>query len=212
MDTNELIRNLAADAGRPAASVSSVWWAAMAIAAVITGATFAAALGPRPDLAAAAETPRFLFKFVVTISLAASAFGVARALSRPGEAWRNVMPFLATAPFLLAAAVLMELLVLPPDAWATSLVGTNGIVCLTSILLIGIGPLAVFLFALRHSAPTRPALAGAVAGLLAGGIAAAFYASHCTDDSPLFVATWYMMAIAALASIGAVAANRFARW
>ena len=85
-------------------------------------------------------------------------------------------------------------------------------VCLTYVPLIGIGPLVIFLLALRHGAPERPAVAGAVAGLLAGGIAATFYAAQCTDDSPLFVATWYTIAIAALTLAGAACAHRFARW
>jgi hypothetical protein len=76
----------------------------------------------------------------------------------------------------------------------------------------GIGPLVTFLLALRHGAPTRPELAGAVAGVLAGGIAATFYAAHCTDDSPLFVVTWYTIAIAGLALVGAAAAHRLVRW
>ena len=66
--------------------------------------------------------------------------------------------------------------------------------------------------ALRHGAPTRPVLAGAVAGLAAGGLAAAFSAAHCTDESPLFVATWYTIAIAMLAALGAMLAPRVARW
>jgi hypothetical protein len=66
--------------------------------------------------------------------------------------------------------------------------------------------------ALRRGAPAKPAAAGAVAGMLAGGIAATFYAAHCTDDSPLFVATWYTIAIAGLALAGAAGARRFARW
>ncbi len=78
--------------------------------------------------------------------------------------------------------------------------------------LIGIGPLAVFLLALRHGAPTRPGLAGTVAGLLAGGLAATFYAAHCTDDSPLFVATWYSIAVAGLAALGGIIGRRVARW
>ena len=85
------------------------------------------------------------------------------------------------------------------EAWSASLIGDNSITCLTSIPLIGIAPLAIFLLVLRHGAPTRPGLAGAVAGLLAGGIAATLYAAKCTDDSPLFVATWYTIAIAGLA-------------
>ena len=212
MDTNELIKALAADTRPPAASLSSVWWGAAGLAIVLAAAVFFATLGPRPDIAAAAETPRFLFKFVVTITLAVSAFGLARALSRPGETWRKAMPYLAAAPALLAMAVIVELIVLPPDTWSAKLIGTNSIVCLTFIPLIGIGPLAIFLLALRHGAPTRPALAGAVAGLLAGGIAATFYAAQCTDDSPLFVATWYTIAIAGLALVGAAGANRFVRW
>jgi hypothetical protein len=112
----------------------------------------------------------------------------------------------------MATAVIAEIVALPPDTWSGRLVGTNSINCLIYIPLIGIGPLAIFLLALCHGAPTRPALAGAVAGLVAGGIAATFYAAQRTDDSPLFVATWYTIAIAGLALLGAAAADRFAHW
>jgi hypothetical protein len=212
MDTNELIKVLAADIPRPSATLSTVWWGAAGLAITLAGAVFLVTLGPRPDIATAAETPRFLLKFVFAITLAASAFGCARVLSRPGEAWRKTMPYLAAAPALLAVAAVAELFLLPPDTWPAKLIGTNSMVCLTFIPLFGIGPLAIFLLALRHGAPTRPAFAGAAAGLLAGAIAATFYAAHCTDDSPLFVATWYTIAIAGLAALGAAGASRFARW
>ena len=212
MDTSELIRTLAADSRRPATPVSTAWWAAACIAIVLAAAGFFAMLGPRPDIATAAETYHFLFKFLVTITLAASAFGCARALSRPGETWRKTIPYLAVAPALVVMAVVVELFTLPSDTWSATLVGANSIACLTYISLIGIGPLAIFLRTLQYNAPTRPALAGAVAGLIAGGIAATFYAAQCTDDSPLFVATWYTIAIAGLAILGAVGASRFARW
>ena len=212
MNTDELIEVLAADVRQPAASLSSVWWAAVSLAIALAAAVFFATLGPRPDIAAAAGTPRFLFKFVVTIMLAVSAFGLTRALSRPDEAWRRAMPYLAAAPALLIMAVIAELFVLPPDTWSAKLLGTNSKLCLIFIPLIGIGPLAIFLLALCHGAPTRPVLAGAVAGLLAGGIAATFYAAQCNDDSPLFVATWYTIAIAGLAIVGAAGADRFVRW
>ena len=71
---------------------------------------------------------------------------------------------------------------------------------------------AVFLAALRYAAPTRPVLAGAVAGLLAGGVASTFYAAHCFDDSPLFVAVWYTLGVSILAVAGALLAPRVARW
>lgn len=212
MDTNDLIKTLAADARRPALPFSAVWWGALGVAIVIAMAVFFATLGPRPDFAAAAETPRFLFKFVATISLASSAFFLARAFSRPGEEWRKAIPHLAVAPALITVSVIVELVLQPSDTWSAKMIGTNSIVCLTYIPLIGLGPLAIFMTVLRHGAPTRPGLAGAVAGLLAGGIAATLYAAQCTDDSPLFVATWYTIAIAGLCVVGAATATRFAYW
>ncbi|MGR3363098.1 MAG: NrsF family protein, partial [Maritimibacter harenae] len=78
--------------------------------------------------------------------------------------------------------------------------------------LIGLGPLAIMIAALRKGAPTRPVLTGAMAGVVAGGVAAMFYAAHCTDDSPLFVAAWYSIAIGILASLGALAGRYALRW
>jgi hypothetical protein len=212
MDTEELIQALARD-GRPrAVSLSIVWWGAAGLATALAAIVFFATLEPRPDLATAAETPRLLFKIAVAIVLAFSAFGLVSALSRPGEGWRNAMPYLAIVPVLVLIGVIMELLSVPPDTWLVRLLGVNSVACLASIMLIGLGPLAVFLVVLRYGAPTKPISAGVVAGLFAGGIAATLYAVHCPDDSPLFVATWYTLAVAGLALIGAGAAHRFSRW
>lgn len=190
----------------------AAWWAAAGLAIALSAAAFFAMLGPRPDIATAAETYRFLFKFVITITLAASAFGCVRALSRPGVPSHKTIACLSAAPAFIAIAVAVELFTLPPGAWLAAMAGTNSMACLTYITLIGIGPLAIFLRTLHYCAPTKPALAGAVAGLLAGGIAATFYAAQCPNDSPLFVATWYTIAIAILAILGSVGARRMVRW
>ena len=212
MDTNELIGTLVEDALRSTMQLTTMWWVAVSLAITFDAAVFFAILGPRPDIATAAESIRFLFKFLVTITLAAGAFGCVRALSRPGETWRKSILRLAAAPALVAMAVVWELFILPPNTWSATTIGKNNIICLVYISLIGLGPLAIFLWTLRYAAPTRPTLAGAAAGLLAGGIGASFYAAQCTDDSPLFVATWYTIAIAVLAILGALGGRRFARW
>lgn len=212
MDTSKLIKALASDSRGPAVSLSSVWSWAVGNSIAISAVVFLTVLGPRPDIATAIETPRFLFKFLVTITLAVSAFYCVRALARPGERVRNTILCLAVAPALTVMAVVVELFILPPDIWSATMIGTNSIVCLIYIPLIGLGPLVILLLALCHSAPTRPRLAGAVAGVLAGGIAATFYAAQCNNDSPLFVAAWYTIAIAGLAVLGAIGANQLARW
>jgi hypothetical protein len=92
------------------------------------------------------------------------------------------------------------------------MMGHNAAYCLALIPLLSIAPLAGFILALRAGAPRRPALAGAAAGLAASTIASALYAWHCIDDSPLFVATWYTIAIALVTAIGAALGRRYLRW
>jgi hypothetical protein len=212
MRTDDLIKALDADARSKAMPLRSAWWMATGAAAVIAAVVFLLTIGPRPDIAAAMHTMRFLSKFVFTIVLAASAFALIRALSTPGAATGKAAVWMVAAPVLVALAVVVELFAVPSSEWGTRLIGSNMAICMTFIPLIGIGPLAVFLAALRYGAPTRPVLAGAVAGLLAGGLSATFYAAHCFDDSPLFVATWYTIAIIILAALGALGGRLFVRW
>jgi hypothetical protein len=179
---------------------------------LISGAMFFAAIGFRADIGSAMETVRFLFKFVVTIALAVTASAVVFRIGRPGVSLRPWGWALLAAPLLLAVAALIEMMVMPADSWGPRMMGHNARFCLTIIPLLSIGPLACFLFALRQGAPERPGVAGAVAGLAASGIAATFYASNCTDDSPLFVLLWYPIAIAIVTVVGYVAGRRLLRW
>jgi hypothetical protein len=65
---------------------------------------------------------------------------------------------------------------------------------------------------MRNGAPESPGIAGAVAGLASAGIAATLYASNCFDDSPLFVAAWYPLAIMLVATIGFFSGHRWLHW
>ena len=101
---------------------------------------------------------------------------------------------------------------MPADAWRGRLIGTNSMVCLTTIPLLAIGPLAVLLFVLRRSAPASPAVAGAAAGAFAAAIGAVIYAFHCFDDSPLFVLTWYPLAALPVIVVSTLVGHRLLRW
>jgi hypothetical protein len=211
MRTDQLIRTLAADA-RPAVSVERRLAAVLLPAVALTAVVFLWVLGPRPDIAAVANDTRFLFKFVVTLTLAATATTLVLRLARPGSEVRFPALTLAAAPVLLAIGVLLEFTAVEPAARTMKLVGNNIVNCLSFIPLFAIPILAGALLGLRHGAATRPALAGAVAGLLAGGLSATLYAANCTDDSPFFVATWYTIAIAAVTAAGALLGARVLRW
>jgi len=100
----------------------------------------------------------------------------------------------------------------PINVWTTKLIGTNAVACVTLIVLLSALPFAALFFALSQGAPAEPGLAGAVAGIAAGALAATLYAMHCTDDSPLFVATWYTIGIGIMALAGSVLGERLLRW
>jgi hypothetical protein len=179
---------------------------------MVAAILFFVGIGFRPDISEAVKSNRFLFKFVVTVSLAVTAIWVTLSVGRPGGSLAPRGLALAIAPALLACAAGVELLVLPESQWMPRLIGHNARFCLTLIPLLSIGPLACLLAALREGAPSNPGLAGAVAGLAASGIAATFYAANCTDDSALFVMTWYPIATLIVTTAGYLVGRKLLRW
>jgi len=209
--TDDLIDLLAQDSAVPW-KIGRILGYATVVGTVIAGTVFFIGIGFRPDIASAMETVRFLFKFVVTLSLAIAAIGALLRMARPGARLGLWGWAFAAAPVLLGGAVIAELIVMPESTWVARLVGHNARFCLTLIPLLAIGPLACLLLALRQGAPSRPGLAGAVAGLAASGIAATFYAANCNDDSPLYVMTWYPIATAMVVFVGYLAGTKFLKW
>jgi hypothetical protein len=212
METDQLIRTLAADNAHRAPPVGLVLALALLAAAPVSLAIFFASLGIRPDVMIAMHNPFFDLKFVVTLALAIPAIAISLHLSRPeaslqGQAWLLLIP-----AGLLAVGIAGEMMMPPRLPMMTRLIGNNSRACLTAIPLMSLPLLAAALIGLRQGAPARPGVAGAIAGLLSAGLAATLYASHCTDDSPLFVATWYTLATALVAAIGAIAGARVLRY
>jgi len=210
--TDDLIRALAADCTTRPMPLRRVFVVALIPGVAIAFCLYLAVLGPRPHFLELLTDPRFLFKICLAFLLVALSAELVMRLGKPGAEIRRAALMLAIVPALLAAANLAELLSVPSGLWSQRLIGTNALFCLETIPFLGLAPLAAILFCLRQGAPEHPALAGAAAGLLAGAIGAALYATHCPDDSPLFVAVWYSLAITFVAALGAVAGARLLRW
>lgn len=212
MRTEDLISRLAADTSLQRSPPARVLMLAAAAACLAAGGAMLLSIGPRPDFMAAAATWRFLMKFAVTLTLAGTALLLLRRAIYPEGLARAPLWLLLAAPVLLLAAAAVELAVLPPAQWGRAALGTNWWFCLMVVPSLGVLPLAIGLWAIRQGAPTRPVLSGFLAGLFAGGIAAAFYAAHCPDDSPLFVLAWYPIGILALGLLGAAGGRMVLRW
>lgn len=210
MKTDELIAAIAADVQPVRRSPERTMIGALAAGVAVALLAFLWALGARPDIAQALHTWRFVLKLVIVAMIALLVTRECIRLMRP-QAPPSVWPILA-AVTLLAAALVVELLISPSSTWSQKLVGTNSLICLTSIPLLSLAPLASFMIALRSGAPTAPVWTGALVGLASAALGATLYALHCTDDSPLFVATWYGAAAMLMTGVGAILGGRLLRW
>ena len=65
---------------------------------------------------------------------------------------------------------------------------------------------------MRRFAPTRPTAAGLAVGLAGGGLGATVYGLHCQESTAAFLATWYVLGMAAVGAIGALLGRRLLRW
>lgn len=160
-----------------------------------------------------AARPLWWLKFGYGAALASAGGWMTLRLARPSL--RSPRPGLFTAAALagvMFAAALATLVLSPADERAGLVMGQTWKVCSALIMLIAAPIFAGALIGLRRLAPTRPALAGAAAGLFAGGLAAALYALHCPELAPPFVAAWYTLGVALSALLGAVIGSRLLRW
>jgi hypothetical protein len=209
--TDDLINLLAEDAPVRMRLGRALIYASI-VGIVVSIAVLLSTIGIRHNMATAIETTRVLFKVGETFLLAVLAGRLVFQIGRPAaplkfRSWSLILP-----AALLLIAVFTEIVVIPPGSWQTRLVGSYAAYCVMFIPLLSIAPLVGFLIALRQGAPENPGLAGAVAGLASGAIAAAIYAWHCPDDSPLFLATWYSLAITFVALVGYLLGRRLLRW
>ena len=212
MRTSEFIAALAADPVPEPIRLGRRVTAALAVGFVGSLAIYAVLMGPRPDIAVVVKTVRFNLKFVDAFAFALPTLLLMLRLGRPDAKPRALVIWLAAPLILLGGAVIVELLVVPQNEWLVRLVGTHAKFCLKMIPTLAAPLLVAFIIAMRAGAPMHPALTGALAGAASAGVAALLYASHCPDDSPLFVATWYPLATLICAAVGALAGRRFLAW
>ena len=215
MKTDDLIKAIAAGRrGERAARWRCAWLVALGIGGLIAmRSLFALDLGVRPDIGSALQTWRFAGKVVIALSCFRRRPVGDSAAGRPDAEPRTALAALSL-PMLAAGArhragswrrprrapgLPAPSAATPGFAWRRS-------------LCCRLRRSSALLVALRAGAPRSPAMAGAAAGLLAGGLGAVLYAIHCADDSPLFVALWYVPAVALVVLAGAAAGSRVLRW
>ncbi len=213
MKTDELIALLAAgaDAVEPGAARRRF---ALALLGGGLGSLglLALTIGFNPDLARMPREPMFWTKLAYVLALAAAAAGVAARLARPGARAARLAGALAVpllAMWLLAVYALAGAAPAERDALVF---GATWRSCAFNIATLSIPLFAALLWAVKGLAPTRLALAGGAAGLLAGTTASVVYSLHCPELGAPFLGIWYPLGMLIPAALGALAGPRLLRW
>lgn len=211
--TDDLIARLVDDL-RPArgSAVARRLALALGVGGVASLCGVGALLGLRPDLRWALATPMFWVKLAYTGAFAAvGALCVVR-LARPAGRTGGRLAWLAAPLALIILTGAVQIAGARADQLRHLFMGDSAAICPWYIALSSAPALAGLFWALRGLAPTRLRLAGALAGLAAGGLGAAIYCLHCPEAGAPFVALWYSLGMLAPCVIGLLAGPRLLRW
>ena len=184
----------------------------LGLGAVLTLALVGAGLGFRPDLRTAVHGSAFWVKWLYTASLGLCALLATARLARPDARAPRWLWLMALPVAGLALLGGVQMAHVPHGQWLAMWLGHSWKVCSTLVFLLSVPIFGGLLWSFRRLAPTRLRLAGATAGLAAGGWAAMLYCLHCPEVSAIFVLTWYTLGIALAAGAGALLGPRLLRW
>ena len=213
MKTDELIALLARDAAPVKRGAIPRSLAALALGGAVAALVIMVPwIGFRPDFPAALADPAFWMKMAYTFGLGVAGFMLAERLSRPGATSRAGWVLAAACAVAIAALAFAQLLIMPAAEAPAAVFGYSWDSCPWLIFILALPCLALALWIMRGFAPTRTTLAGAAAGLLAGGVSATVYGLHCIESTAPFIALWYTLGIALTVVTGAIAGSRILRW
>lgn len=213
MKTDQLVALLAADAAPvPRRAVSRRLLVALAICLPLSVGWMLLAYGVRRDLIEAMFWPMFWVRLLFGTGIALAGFVVLQRLARPGARVRGAWLGLAAPVLVIWVLALLALLSAPAQDRAALVWGQTWRTCALDIAAVSLPMFAGLLWALKGLAPTRPALAGAAAGALAGGAGAMVYAFHCPELAAPYIAIWYVAGIALPVVAGALIGPRLLRW
>ncbi|MDP4733725.1 MAG: DUF1109 domain-containing protein [Limnohabitans sp.] len=212
MKTNDLIALLASDTLRPQKPVRQQLLRQLVLGAVVCGVLLFTLFGLNPQMDQMAVHPAFITKMLwLTALMGFSLYGLFR-LARPGVGAGHTLWGIGLALLAMFSLGLLQLLQTDSGAQTAQWMGGSWQVCSVSITALSLPVLGALLWALRQLAPTRPVLTGAVAGVLAGSLAASIYSLHCTETSLTFFAVWYVAGMALATALGALLGTRWLRW
>lgn len=211
MKTNDLISLLASDSLPPEGPAPREVSGRLTVALAL-GGLMVLYLGLNPKLSEFAATSVFTVKMVWLFAVMLFSAALVYRMVHPGRHVGMAPWGIGLALLAMAGQGLNQLLQAPPEARSALWMGASWQVCAFNITAIALPVLAALLWTLRDMAPTRPALTGGAAGMLAGALAAMLYSLHCDENTYTFFSIWYSGGMGLSALVGAVLGAKYLRW
>lgn len=168
--------------------------------------------GVRSDMPYLILTTMFWVRLVFPLAIIAAAMKLAERLGRPGAPLKFAW-FAVALPIVTMLLVAGSILIATPPGYRLELMlGTTWRTTTASVIVLSFPSLTAMMHAMKQLAPTRLALAGAGAGLLAGAQGLLVYSLYCSEMAVPFWGVWYVLAIAITTAIGAAIAPHCLRW
>ncbi len=213
MKTADLIAALAADAAparfaapAPRLGIAAALGASVALGMLTLGLGFHPSTVPM-------SAGWFWMKAGYGAVLAAAGFFALGRLAKPGaRPGAGALWVMLSALAVMAVLALVASMRATPEQMGPLWMGDTWRMCPWRILALAAPIFAGLVVGLRRLAPTRLALTGAAAGLMAGALASLIYGLYCRETAAPFVFTWYTLGIGASAAVGALAGRRLLRW
>jgi hypothetical protein len=213
MRTDQLIQLLVADL-KPVdrSSVSRALLIALAIGAAAALSIMFVVFGSVPNLLGRPHPDVFVTKLLFGAGVAATAATFLPKVARPRVDVRNSSALIYVPFVALVAAAVSALASVRVTEWSDMIIEEHSVTCLLTIPLLAIPPFVALVCALRFGAPTDQSFAGAIAGLVAGGLGATACALPCVDHWIPAIAIWYGVPIGVCAALGATLGHTLLRW
>lgn len=206
-NTDDLIASLAAEGPAPTAGGLNKFILPLVAVSLVNALVLLLLVGEPFAAVAQYGIGPMVVKWGFSLPLAFGAAYALHALGKPGVDARNRVLFLAL-PFIAAGFLLGYDLannggMFPGRTWAQCLaaMGVFSPVCFAGAVA-----------AARWLAPTELRKAGGVAGLFGGGMAMTCYAPFCPELGMLYMFSFYVLPILAMAGLGWLLGPKLLRW
>lgn len=156
--------------------------------------------------------PMFWIKLTFTASIAVFSLIGAFRLARPGVQLGMVLGAMIVPVVAMWILAVVEVIRTPATERLALLFGQSWFLCPFLIAILSVPVFIAVFWAMKGLAPTRPILAGAMSGLLAGSVGATIYCLHCPELMASFLSVWYLLGMLIPTAIGAVAGSRLLHW